>query len=73
MTLREWRRESRWPLKRIAAELGVTMGTWSRWEHGVRVPSIKHIRRLSDYLHIRVCSFLYADKARCPACQEQQP
>jgi len=56
-SLREWRKKTGWPLKKVAAEFGVTEATWSRWESGDRFPEHEFIHLLSDFVQIPVCRF----------------
>jgi len=56
-TLREWRKKNGWPLKKVAAEFGVTEATWSRWESGDRFPEHEFIHLLSNFVQIPVCRF----------------
>ena len=67
-TLRDWRSKNDWPLKKVASEFGITKGTWSRWESGIRFPSLAHLRRLSDFLRVPICDLIYGHESRCPSC-----
>jgi transcriptional regulator with XRE-family HTH domain len=68
--LRRWRTERRIPLKRMAADLGVSLSVISSWEHGTRFPSLKHLEAVSKYTGIPACQFLYRHITDCPHCRE---
>lgn len=57
--LRQWRLSRRIPLKRMAAELGVSISTISAWERGARFPSASHLERLSARTGLPVSRLLY--------------
>ena len=49
----------RLPLKKVAAELGVSVAVVSAWENGIRFPSAHHLQQLSTYTGFSVCQLLY--------------
>jgi len=68
VTLRAWREQNGWPLKKVADEFGVTKATWSRWESGERFPSPIDLQLLSDFLHVPVCRFFAPPDHPCHSC-----
>ena len=48
-TFREWRRKKRIPLKQVAAELGFSVATISKWERGERFPTGQNFELLVAY------------------------
>ncbi len=72
-TLRDWRARKGWPLKKVAAEFGVTEATWSRWESGDRFPGHEVIQALSGYVQIPVCRFFCVVETRCPCSASNSP
>ena len=64
--LRRWRRARRIPIKKIAADMEVSVSVVSAWETGSRFPSASHLQQLSVYTGVPVCQFLYAGPADCP-------
>lgn len=56
------------PIKKVAADFGVTPATWSRWERGNRFPAPKQIQPLADFLGIPPCRFFCAQDWHCPRC-----
>ncbi|MBI5397263.1 MAG: helix-turn-helix transcriptional regulator [Verrucomicrobia bacterium] len=70
--LKDWRGRNHLPLKKIAADLGVTGATWSRWESGDRFPEPDQIRALADYIGVPVCRFFCDDDWQCPGCVRRQ-
>lgn len=74
--LKRLRLARRWPLKRVAAELGVSVSVVSDWERGNRFPSVENLKGLST-LHKRPpCQLLCAGRRNCPmakACHDAEP
>jgi transcriptional regulator with XRE-family HTH domain len=63
--IRDARRRQGWTQAHLAAELGVSMRTISRWEAGASTPRFKERRRLADLLGIPVLRA--ASRPRRPA------
>jgi transcriptional regulator with XRE-family HTH domain len=64
--LRSLRLARRWPMKFVAAELGVTAATVCDWENGERFPSGDHLLKLSTCYGMPVCQLMCAGPAQCP-------
>ena len=64
--LRLWRGEQGHPLKRVAHDLGVSVSVVSRWERGLRFPSVKNLDRIARYMDLPVCCLLYEGLVDCP-------
>ena len=60
--LREWRRQRFLTQKELAAHLGVTWQTVSRWEAGQGIPYPRTQRRLVEVLQVEPTEFLDALK-----------
>lgn len=56
--LREHRRCSGLSQQEAAARVGVTQGTWSRWESGKHAPKAEHLGPLSELLACPVVELL---------------
>jgi transcriptional regulator with XRE-family HTH domain len=69
--LRDWRAQNGFPLKKVAAEFGVTEATWSRWESGDRFPTHAVIQPLANFVKLPVCRFFCTVEPRCPQCLAQ--
>jgi hypothetical protein len=61
---REWRRQKKIPLKRVAAELGFAVATISKWERGERFPTGENLELIVEYISQPTCHLVYAH-ARC--------
>jgi transcriptional regulator with XRE-family HTH domain len=64
--LRRWRQAKQIPLKKVAADLGVSTSVISAWERGEYLPSAVHLERLSDYTGVPVCHYFYPQRGDCP-------
>ena len=66
--LKVQRNLKRWPLKRVAAELNVSVSVVSDWERGTRFPSAENLLLLASLYKQPVCQLMCAGRARCPLC-----
>jgi transcriptional regulator with XRE-family HTH domain len=64
--LRQWREAAHVPLKRMAADLGVSVSVVSAWEQGECFPTATHLERLSIYTGVPLCQFFYPGPGICP-------
>lgn len=64
--LHDWRKSQRLPLKHVGRKLGVSEGTWSRWEKGTRFPLRENLRLLAEFIGTPICEFFYADGQDSP-------
>jgi transcriptional regulator with XRE-family HTH domain len=62
------RKHKRWPLKRVAAELKVSVSIVSDWERGTRFPSAENLLQLAALYKQPVCQLMCAGRAHCPMC-----
>jgi DNA-binding transcriptional regulator YiaG len=67
--LKGFRTSRRWPLKRVAFELSVTVATVSDWEHGIRFPSGGNLILLSRLFGVSPCQLICAGRKFCPMCK----
>lgn len=67
--LRSLRLARRWPMKFVAAELGVSAATVCDWEKGTRFPTGEHLLLLSECFGIPVCQLMCVGPALCPLCR----
>ncbi len=59
--LKNWRQNSKLPLKALAKDIGVSIETISAWERGSRFPGAEHLDALALYVGIPVCR-LFCDR-----------
>ena len=62
---RNWRLEENIPLKKIAADLGVSIGTVNTWESGKCFPTGRHFQMLADYTGVPPCRLFCVMAAKC--------
>ena len=68
--LRSLRMARKWPIKRVALELGVSVSTVSDWERGERFPSGRHLLELANLFGKPMCQLMCGGPEKCPfACQ----
>ncbi len=60
-----WRRVKRVPLKKIARDLGVSIGTVSAWELGRRFPAADNFQLLVEYTGLPPCRLLCVKAEQC--------
>jgi transcriptional regulator with XRE-family HTH domain len=75
---RNWRRKNNLPLKQVAADLGLSIATISKWELGARFPSGRNFEMLTDYTGLPPCKLfcIMADKcvpAECMLSMRKKP
>ena len=56
--LRSWREQHDLPIKRAAADLGVSAKTWDHWEKERRFPTMDDLNLLAQYLRLPPCLLL---------------
>lgn len=61
----QWRRQHRIPLKQIAVELGFSVATVSKWEHGRCFPSGQSLEHIVAYTGQPLCHLLCEHARRC--------
>ena len=50
-----WRLKRNIPLRKIAKDLGLSIGTINSWESGKRFPTGRHLERIVDYTGVPPC------------------
>lgn len=67
---RNWRLKNKLPLKRVAADLGVSIATVNKWERGDRFPGERHLGSLVQYTGQPPCRLfcIMADKCVLAGC-----
>lgn len=78
IAFKNWRSKNRIPLKTIAADLGLSVGTISAWELGKRFPTGRHFELLAEYTGLPPCRLfcIMADKcipADCLLAMRRRP
>ena len=70
-----WRLKNKTPLKKIAADLGVSIATVNNWELGKQFPSGRHFEMLANYTGVPPCRLfcVMADKCVPPDCLLAMP
>jgi transcriptional regulator with XRE-family HTH domain len=76
IAFKSWRRKHKIPLKKVAADLGVSINTINLWELGKRFPSKRHFAMLAAYTAMPPCKLfcIMADKcvpAECLLAMDQ--
>jgi transcriptional regulator with XRE-family HTH domain len=62
---KHWRRKRRIPLKKIAAELGLSIATISSWESGVAFPTVQNFEMLALYTGLPPCKLFCVMADKC--------
>ena len=62
---RNWRQKENIPLKKIAADLGVSSATISLWELGKRFPTGRHFEMLVEYTGVPPCRLFCVMGDKC--------
>ena len=75
---KNWRRKNNVPLKKVAADLGLSVATISSWELGERFPTGRNFELLADYTGEPPCRLfcIMADKcvpAECLLAMGRKP
>lgn len=60
-----WRRAKQVPLKKIARDVGVSIGTVSAWELGRRFPASDNFQLLVEYTGLPPCRLLCVKAEQC--------
>lgn len=60
-----WRQAKQVPLKKIARDLGVSIGTVSAWELGRRFPESDNFQLLVEYTGLPPCRLLCVKAEQC--------
>ncbi len=71
---KNWRRKSKVPLKKIAADLGLSVAIINKWERGERFPTGPHFDKLAEYTGQPPCRLLciMAEHCRPADCMLQK-
>ena len=62
---RNWRLREHIPLKQVAADLGVSIGTVNKWESGKRFPTGRHFEMLAEYTGVPPCRLFCVMADKC--------
>ena len=62
---RNWRLREHIPLKQVAADLGVSIGTVNKWESGKRFPTGRHFELLAEYTGLPPCRLFCVMADKC--------
>ena len=65
IAFRTWRQKMHIPLKKIAADLGVSIATVSLWEAGKRFPTGRHFEMLANYTGVPPCRLFCVMADKC--------
>jgi transcriptional regulator with XRE-family HTH domain len=60
-----WRRKNKLPLKKVAADLGVSISTVNLWESGKRFPGSRNFEMLLDYTGLPPCKLFCVMADKC--------
>ena len=62
---RNWRKKGNIPLKQVAMDLGVSIGTVNSWESGRRFPTGRHFEMLTHYTGMPPCRLFCVMADKC--------
>jgi len=62
---RNWRQKNRIPLKKIAADLGLSVSTVGSWEMGERFPTGRNFELLVNYAKVPPCRLFCVMADKC--------
>jgi transcriptional regulator with XRE-family HTH domain len=62
---KNWRLRERIPLKKVAADLGLTVAAISMWESGKRFPTARHFEMLAEYTGLPPCRLFCVMADKC--------
>jgi len=62
---RNWRLKENIPLKKVAADLGVSIATVNSWEAGKRFPTGRHFEMLANYTGVPPCRLFCVMADKC--------
>jgi hypothetical protein len=65
IAFKNWRCQNRLPLKQVAADLGLSIGTISKWELGQRFPTDRHMEMLCRYSGLPPCKLFCVMAEKC--------
>lgn len=65
LAFKKWRRREKTPLKKVAADLGVSVSTISFWELGKRFPTGRHFEKLAEYTGLPPCRLFCSMAEEC--------
>ena len=64
-SFRNWRLKENIPLKKIAADLGVSIATVNSWESGKYFPTGRSLEMLADYTGVPPCRLFCVMADKC--------
>ena len=71
--IHQLRMHRQWPLKYLAAQVGVSIAVCSQWEHGKRFPSAEHLVMLARIFGCQpsclLCKHCFPEKESVAACR----
>ena len=75
--IHQWRESRQWPLKYLAAQVGVSIAVCSQWEHGKRFPSAEHLVKLARVFGCQpsclLCNLCSPETHAVAACRAPSP
>ena len=65
IAFKNWRRKHNVPLKKVAADLDLSVNTINLWELGKRFPTGLHFERLAEYTGMPPCKLFCVMADKC--------
>ena len=65
IAFKNWRRKKRIPLKKVAADLDLSLNTINLWELGKRFPTGPHFQMLAEYTGVPPCKLFCVMADKC--------
>jgi transcriptional regulator with XRE-family HTH domain len=65
IAFKNWRQKHKLPLKKVAADLGLSVNTINLWEMGKRFPSKSHFEKLVEYTGQPPCKLFCVMADKC--------
>ncbi|MEI6395708.1 MAG: helix-turn-helix transcriptional regulator [Verrucomicrobiota bacterium] len=65
IAFKNWREKNKLPLKKVAADLGLSLSTINLWERGKRFPTGPHFQMLTEYTGMPPCRLFCVVADKC--------
>ena len=65
IAFKNWRQKHNVPLKKVAADLGLSLNTINLWELGKRFPTGPHFEMLAEYTGVPPCKLFCVMANKC--------
>ena len=65
IAFKNWRQKNNLLLKKVAADLGLSLSTINLWEQGKRFPTGPHLQKLTEYTGMPPCRLFCVAADKC--------